>query len=382
MNMQREDRESSLIEKCYQESKLPNSWIKDWKEQGKKVLGYFCSYIPDEIAYAAEILPIRVRAEGCTESPMGDAYMSSTACSFTRCCLELANKKMYDYLDGIISYNSCDQVRRLYDNIRYKAPFSYQYFLDIPSNVNDITLKWFKRELQKFRNNLEDIFKVKITNEKLLSAIKTYNKSRVLLKEIYDLRKQEEPLISGTDVMKLLVASFSIPKNELNNLYTEIINNLKNQDGISDYRARIMVVGSLLDDPNYIKLIEDQGGLVVTDSLCFGSRYFWDLVDENLEPIDALSNRYLSKVSCPRMTDGHLERINFIKKLIKEFYVDGVILQRMKFCPFWWGEIFMLRRELKELGIPYLDLEREYILSGTGATKTRVQAFIEMLEEE
>ena len=97
--------------------------------------------------------------------------------------------------------------------------------------------------------------------------------------------------------------------------------------------------------------------------------------------MDALATRYLSKESYPRMTDGHIERINFIKKLVKEFYVDGIILQRMKFCPFWWGEIFMLRRELKELGVPYLDLEWEYILSGVGAIKTRVQAFIEMLEK-
>ena len=298
-----------------------------------------------------------MRAEGCVESPMGDAYMSSTTCSFTRCFLELTSRNEYKYLDGIISYNSCDQVRCLYDNIRYKAPFPYQYFLDIPSTVNEITLEWFKREIIKFRDNLEDKLNVKITDEKLEGTIKVYNKTRNLLKEIYELRKLEEPLISSTDIMKLLIASFSIPKDELNKLFEELLEELKNQNGISECRARIMVVGSLLDDPNFVKVIEDQGGLVVSDSLCYGTRYYWDLVKEAIPPMDALATRYLSKESYPRMTDGHIERINFIKKLVKEFYVDGIILQRMKFCPFWWGEIFMLRRELKELGVPYLDLE-------------------------
>ena len=141
-----------------------------------------------------------------------------------------------------------------------------------------------------------------------------------------------------------------------------------------------MVVGSLLDNPQYIKIIEDLGGLVVTDSLCFGTRSFWDLVKESHSPLDALAQRYLSKISCPRMTDGHLSRKQFILDLIKEFYVDGVIFQRMKFCPYWWGEIFMLRRELKELGVPFIDLEREYILGGIGQMKTRIQAFLEVLE--
>ncbi|MBA7538400.1 hypothetical protein ES705_30675 [subsurface metagenome] len=80
------------------------------------------------------------------------------------------------------------------------------------------------------------------------------------------------------------------------------------------------------------------------------------------------------------MTDGYLERAEFMMDMIKDFNVDGVIFERIKFCALWWAEIFMLRNRLKEEGIPFLDLEREYVLSGTGAMKTRVQTFIEILE--
>lgn len=360
---------------------LINPWIDSWKEEGKKVLGYFCSYIPTEIIHAAGILPFRVRATGCTDTPMGDAYMSPTTCSFTRCCLELAHRKEYEFLDGIVSYNSCDQVRRLYDNIRYKAPFSFHHFLSIPGHISDTTLDWFSHELFKFKKSLEKSFNVNITDDELRRAIASYNISRSLLKEIQMLRNKESPPISGTEMLKTIVAGVSIPVEQFNELLTQQLKELKDREGDSNHRARIMIIGSMLDDPEFVKIIEDQGGLVVTDNLCFGTKYYWDNVDETINPMEALAKRYLSKTSCPRMTEKHPSRAEHVMSLIKEFNVDGVIFQRIKFCAVWWAEIFMLRDRLKEEGIPFLDLEREYVLSGTGAMKTRVQGFMEILEE-
>ena len=359
---------------------LLNPWMDDWKKEGKKILGYFCTFIPEEIINAADILPVRIKAKGCTDTPMGDAYMSATTCSFTRCCLEMANRKQYDFLDGIISCNSCDQIRRLYDNIRYKTPFPNQYFLSVPSNVNDITIDYFKYELTKFKNYLEKTFNVDITEEKLKNSIKLYNKSRTLLKELYMLRKKKNPPITGTDIMNILLSGISMPRNQFNELLTTQLKEIEGKEGSLDYKSRIMLVGSMLDDPEYVKIIEDFGGLIVSDAVCIGTKYFWESVDENLDPLDALANRYLSRVSCPRMAGEQSKRVDFVLNLIKEFNVDGVIFQRMKFCPFWWAEIFVLRDELKKQGVPFLDLEREYFLSGAGAMKTRVQGFMEVLE--
>jgi bzd-type benzoyl-CoA reductase N subunit len=360
---------------------LMNPWIEQWKNEGKQVLGYFCTYIPEEIIHAAGILPIRVRARGCTDTPMGDAYMTPTACSFTRCCLELANKKEYSFLDGIVSSNCCDQIRRLYDNIRYKAPFPFQYIMGIPGNVNETTLDWFKHELSKFKQVIENKFNVTITDDKLRDAIKKYNQSRIYLKKLYELRKTDDPPITGTDIMNVISTGISIPRDHFNELLKQLLEDVDNRGENSNYRARIMIVGSMLDEPEYLKVIEDLGGLIVTDSLCLGTRYFWDLVDEDANPIDALAERYLSRISCPRMSGGYNERSEFMMNLVKEFNVDGVIFERMKFCALWWAEIFMLRDKLKEEGIPFLDLEREYVLSGAGAMKTRVQTFMEILEQ-
>jgi bcr-type benzoyl-CoA reductase subunit C len=371
----------SVIEKFYEAVPLFNNpWITQWKSEGKKVLGYFCSYIPEEIIYSADILPIRMRARTCTDTPMGDAYMTPTTCSFTRCCLELANRKQYNFLDGIVSCNCCDQVRRLYDNIRYKTPFPYHYIMGIPGYVSDVTIEWFKHELLKFKKNLESNFMVNISDEKMSNTIKIYNKSRSLLKELYMLRKRENPPITGTEMLNIISAGVSIPKEQFNNLLTQQLKDANEKEGNSNYKFRIMIVGSMLDEPEYIKIIEDLGGLIVTDSLCLGSRYFWDLVDETKNPLDSLAERYLSKISCPRMTNGEPKRAEFMMDLIKSYNIDGVIFQRMKFCALWWAEIFMLRNNLKDAGIPFLDLEREYVLSGAGAMKTRIQTFMEILE--
>ena len=104
---------------------------------------------------------------------------------------------------------------------------------------------------------------------------------------------------------------------------------------------------------------------------------------KDIDPIKALTERYLLKSPCPRMIDeqtGHKTRLGLIKNLIKEFYVDGVIFERMSMCDLWSGEIYMLQNELKELGVPTLILERDYIISGVGQMKTRSQAFIEVLK--
>lgn len=370
----------SILEEFSQAASLPNPWINAWKEDGKKVMGYFCSYVPEEIMAAGGMLPVRMRAVGCTDTPMGDAYMSATTCSFTRCVLEQASEKAYDFLDGLIAYNSCDQVRRLDDNLRFKAPFPHHYFISVPHTLSDVTLDWFKHELVKFKENLEQNFNVRIDQDNLKEAIRLQNETRSLFERLYDLRKKDDPPVSGAEVMEILVASVAMPVREFNPLLRQQLEELENSPGISGNRARIMLIGSHLDDPEYIDIIEQHGGLVVTDSLCFGNRYFRDRVDEAAEPINALAERYLNKISCPRMSGGQQDRTRFIMDQIREYNVDGVIIQRMKFCPLWWGEAFVIRDELKKEGIPSLELEKEYVLSGTGAMKTRVQAFLEALE--
>ncbi len=361
-------------------SKVPyNNAIKDWKEKNNKVIGFFCSYIPEEILCAADILPYRVRPTGCTETASADVYMAPVNCTFVRCCLEFAIKGVYGFLDGLVSMNSCDHIRRLYDICRYKAKYPYMHFLSVPHKISDEAIQWYKDEIDNFKESLETSFGIKITEEKLSDAIKLHNETRNLLKRLYDLREREDVPIKGSDVLSITLAASAAPKERFNGLVRKLLEELGGVQGLSGYRARLMVVGSACDDPAFIEVVEDLGGLVVADSLCFGSRYFEQPVEVNGELSLALAKSYLNRPSCARMSGGEPERWEFIKQMVERLKVDGIIYQRLRSCDLWGGELLYLRKKLKESEIPLLELEREYWLTGVGQLKTRVEAFLELI---
>jgi benzoyl-CoA reductase/2-hydroxyglutaryl-CoA dehydratase subunit BcrC/BadD/HgdB len=148
---------------------------------------------------------------------------------------------------------------------------------------------------------------------------------------------------------------------------------------VPKYRKRLFLYGSELDDPEWVKVIEDAGGLIVADGLCYGARRFWDPVDEEKEPMAALTERYLRRWSCPRMKDQG-RRMETIKEIMRDWGAEGLVGERVIFCQLWSGERKMTNMDAKEAGIPTLWLEREYLLGSVGQMKTRVQAFLESFE--
>ncbi len=213
-------------------------------------------------------------------------------------------------------------------------------------------------------------------------AIRSCNESRRLLKRLYELRKKDAPPISGTQALAVVIAGTCMPKAEYNQVLGKLVEELDIAKGISEYEARVMVVGSEIDDPDFVKLIEDLGGLVVVDYSCFGPVYFWDLVDESLDPMEGLARRYLRRLSCPRMVGEHASRMSFIKGMVEDFGVNGLIFQRLLYCDVWSGERAMLAWEAEEVGIPFLSLEREYPIGAVETLKTRIEAFLEMIGGE
>lgn len=358
-----------------------NKWIEEWVKQGKYVIGYSGTQIPEEIMDALNIIPIRLRPINVRDTGLADAFMTPLNCSYARCMLNIALEDKINFLEGIVSYNSCDHVRRMYDNLKWKISLPFFHFLSIPYHGDEDAIKWFKKELLNFKSHLESHFNKKIENGDLIRAIKEYNEFRTLTQQLYDLRKEEEPVILGQEVMKANLASVSMKKSQYNEYLKKFLEECKDRQGISG-KIRIMIVGGQLDNPEYIKIIEDQGGLVVTDFNSYGSKYFTGLVKENGDPYLELVRRYLTKIPGPRMIDeitGHKTRLDHLKRLIKEYSVDGVILQKLMMCELHAGENYLFVQELEDLGVPTLNLEREYLLTGVGQLKTRVQAFMESL---
>jgi len=360
---------------------LANPPLKRWKERGGKVMGFFCSMLPEELFMAAGLLPFRMRATGSTGTDLADSYFTNLNCSFPKHCLNLALDGAFEFLDGLVYANSCDHIRRLHDNWKRKVPIDFIDFLSLPHQTGPDQIAWYTQEFRNLRGRLEQHFDVEIKDENLREAIKLGNETRKLQRSLYELRKQDSPPITGAEVLVVMVAGTAMPKQEYNELLRELLDQLATREGNSTHRARLMVTGGILDDLVWVRAIEDVGGLVVTDGTCFGTRIMWEDIDEGTsDPVEALARYYLAeRPSCPRLFGTQENRTRFTTKMCRDFNCDGIIGEKMMFCDQWDVEAYLLELDLKEEGIPFLKLEREYITSGTGQLKTRVQAFIESM---
>jgi len=354
--------------------------LRERKQSGQRIVGWTCTYVPEEILHAAGLLPIRImgRAE---ETPMADAYMYSNICSFVRNCLEEAFRKNYDFLDGYIGINACDHMRRIYDVWKAFIPTPFTHIIGVPCKFSDSTRDFLIKEFYLLKRQIEEFFQVEITEEALGESIRLYNKTRRLLRSLYELRKQDSPPISGAEMMDVFLAGLVMPKEEYNVMLEEYLVEISSRKAAGDGRIRLMITGSELDDSDYIGTIEDLGSIVVIDDLCNGTRYFWDQVEESGHPIEALAQRYLTRAPCARMRPQKI-RLNHLKSLAREFRVEGLIHENIKFCGPYGGVFPIIKKGFSEIGIPTLSLQREYMGGGSGQLRTRVQAFFEQIEEE
>jgi benzoyl-CoA reductase/2-hydroxyglutaryl-CoA dehydratase subunit BcrC/BadD/HgdB len=367
---------------------LNNKYVTQWKEDGKKIVGYTCSYVPDEIFHSAGILPFRIRGFGASDTTIGDTYFGPFVCSLPKCMLQLAGEGRFSFLDGAIITPGCDSMRRLDEcwrkagsDIEGAVPHFFFHF-GVPHKYSDYTIKWFTEETHRLIAAVEEHFKVKITDENLHKSIKLYNHSRTLLDRFEALRILDTPPFSGEDALAVILAGTTMPREEYNALLEKFISEAENSPGIKS-RVRLMLVGSANDDVGLVRVMEGEKAVVVADNLCFGSRFYTDMVDEGDDPVSALSKRYLGHNDCPRMYGDYKRRLDILVQKVKKAEIAGVILQNIRFCDLHGSENGLFERDLEAMGIPCMRLEREYgPLVETGRMKMRVDAFVERIQQK
>jgi len=367
---------------------INNRFVSEWKNQGKAVIGYPCTFIPDEIIHAAGMLPFRLRGVGTTSLSIGDTYFGPVICSFPKCILQLAGQGEYNFLDGAIILNGCDSMRRL-DECWRKAGEDYQgtlpgffHYLGVPHKITDYSIAWYEDELQALIAGIERYFNVKITKTALKKSIKLYNEGRRLLIELDEMRAGNNVPVTGEEATAIMLAGFAMPREKYTELLKDTIEKLRkqHQSHTAGNGRRIMVVGSTSDDLDFIRLIEESGCTVVADTMCFGSRSYSDLADEKGDPVSSLARRYLSHKLCPRMFGYYKDRLSYILDTAKKAGVDGVILQNIRFCDLHGSENGIFERDLEAQGIPCMRMEREYgPLVETGRIRMRIDAFMERI---
>jgi len=359
--------------------KNPQRVAREAKAAGKKVLGYRCLYVPEEIMDAAGILPFPVHGTPETIS-LADAYFQPNICEFIRNVFDLALKGKLDFLDGLVLCNTCDAVRKLYDhwNEYIKTPFCY--FINNPQKqFTELGYEYQYQEMVKFKEAIEGLVGATVSDKSLNESIRLHNETKSLLKQVYDCRKQDPPRISGEEALEIVMGAIVLPKARANQLLRQLIDELKQPRQHPLVPApRIMITGSIIDHPALIKMVEESGATVVADDLCTTTRYFWYPVKENKDPLAALARNATEKPVCACMHPAEA-RLEYMLDLVKEYNVQGIIYVNLMYCDPFLYEGVLFKKKFEERGIPTMLLETEHTPSGIGQLKTRVQAFLEML---
>jgi benzoyl-CoA reductase/2-hydroxyglutaryl-CoA dehydratase subunit BcrC/BadD/HgdB len=357
-----------------------NRLVEQAAQSGRIPIGYSCSYVPEALLMADKLFPVRLHAPGLAGTEIADNYLSCFVCSYARGLLEFAMDGRFNLLQGWVFVPSCAHMQRLYDNLEYLQKPDVNHILDVPRKVNKDTLVWMAEELQNLADKLARHFGVDMSDVSLRKAMQEWNDFASAVQSIGELRKKQHPPISGTEFHQIVMAALASPKDLILPYILDFKKELEQREGIKNSRARLMVVGGHLHDPEFIRIIESQGCLVVADRFCTGTIPGFKTIDINNDsPYKILAEYTFAKTLCPRMMEDFDRRLNTIIDTVKEYNVDGVVLEIIKFCDLWGVDAMPLVTALRERGIPVLKLEREYRLGGEGQLRTRVQAFIESM---
>lgn len=372
-----------LLAPFYEVIENRHEWIKRYKEQsGKKIAGYFCDYTPEEFLWAAGFTPVRITG-GRGLVGEADKHLQSNVCSFARRCFDQALTGVYSYLDAVIIPHTCDVITKMYDlwAYRMKTP-DFLHYVWTPHKVFDKSAPAvFEGELKRLKKCLEGFIGSEIKDEALADATSLYDKSRTLLKRVYELRRSDPPMLSGTDAFAVSLSSMLAPKDIHNEWMEKLLEEThKVQSSALERRPRVLISASVLDDLELVKATEDAGMLVVADDVCTGSRYFWDVVGESVSnPIKALTMRYLNKLPCPRSVGSLQRRSDHIFNLINDYKISGVIFYILRCCDAHLFQYPILNERLQQKGINTLYIQGDQTVGVNESVINRLSAFGEIL---
>lgn len=356
----------------------------EWKSKGGKVVGHFCNYVPEEILHAAGILSIRILGsqDNITHA---DAHIQSFVCKLIRSGLDLGLKGELDYLDGMVIPNTCDGMRLLFEVWKKNLGKGFVQLLDLPILIRqELSQNRMHQGFVQFKRSVEEYFGKPISEEALSNSIRVYNENRSLLKELYNLRRREDGIISSPEAYEAVLSSLTWPKEVHSDMLKRMIKEA--QQRIADRKkvkgkpkVRLHVSGSLITDLRIFEIIEEYGGVVISDDLCTGTRYYWDNVKENGDPLKAITNRYIEKLPCP-CKSPNTERHEFIFSSVRQGDVQGVIFVMERYCDPHLFDYPLLRKKLAAMNIPVFEIDSELGVSGQEQLRTRIQTFIDIVQ--
>lgn len=358
---------------------------KELKDKNIPLVGTFCTYMPSEIAMAGGAVVVSLCSMSDETIPEAEKDLPRNLCPLIKSSYGFGKTDKCPYFffsDLIVGETTCDGKKKMYE---YLGEFKPVHVMQLPNTqFGEKAYELWKHEVVNLRDKLEEIFQVKITEEKIKEAIKLKNRERKALKDFYSIGQLEPPALTGTDILNVVYgSSFKFNKEaaikELENLTNKVRQEYQEGKRL-DSRPRILVTGCPIGGAveKVIKAIEDNGAYVVAFENCTVSKANERLVDENKDVFDALSEKYLS-IGCSCMTPNP-NRIEILGKMVEEYKVDGIVDVILQACHTYAIETINIKRFANDkCDIPYISVETDYSQSDIGQLNTRMTAFIEML---
>ena len=371
-----------------------NELVRKAEAEGDLAIGYTCFHAPEVLLNLGNCFSVRLRAPHTNSMELATYYMANNSCEFSRALLERALEGNYSFLHAMAGVDVCEANNRAIENMEImhmqgkdKEKFFYCN-LDIPySDDEDCVEHICEQVSRKILKPLRENYGVDTSDAAIRAAVREHNQVCRILTEIGELRKLDIPPITGYEFAVLVLVSYTCPKRLILPLLQETLEEIRDRkvDPEKNYRVRVAVVGSEIDDPNLIRLIESCGALVVADRFCYGSfpgRQEIALTQQE-DALTQVCRWYLQNTECPRQSALHRVkyRNDHVAQLVREFKADGAIYEQMKFCTYWSYERVIANHIMpRDYGIPILSVDRPYIVGQSGQLRTRVQAFVESIE--
>ena len=364
--------------------------------EGRHALAYNCSYIPEVLLDIEGCFSVRLRAPRCTNPDLATYYMTNRSCPYSKSILERAFEGGYNFIDALLGQECCTTMNRMEQYFDYcklipKENF-FTSFIDMPLKKTAWHAGYFRRQIeQKIIEPLGRVYGVDFSEEKLRSAIEQHNEVCRIITEIGDMRKLPNPPITGYEFHVIQLVSLTCPKDLILPYLRETLEEIKSREPEPKFpfRARVMVAGSEIDDPDFTKLLEGCGAYVVADRYCFGSIPGRDeiIVKPDEDILQAIADHYIQTNQCPRAMgpENVVARKQFLYKIAQEYGAEGVIVENMKFCEYWGYERAQAAQWMRDGfslpgTLPVCQIEKDYTNAATGQLRTRFQAFVESLE--
>lgn len=359
---------------------------------GKKAIAYTCYHIPEVLLNLDNCFSVRLRAPRTGSMDIATYYLSSYLCGYSKALLERAIEGGYNFLSALIGSESCSEMNRTYEHFKLlNLVENDKFFLsvaDIPFKIEPHTVRHYRNQMQtKVLDKLHEVYGVDISDASIRQAVALHNEVCRLITEIGAYRKEENPRITGYEFHILNLITYCCPKYLIVDQLRETAEELKTRvpDEKRPYRAKVVVVGSEMDDPDFTKLIEESGALVVADRYCFGSLPGREeiVLNDTDDVLEQVVLHYMRTCQCPRyMSQEKVHgRRDYVRQLVQDYHADGVIYEQIKFCEYWGYERALASHIMtNEFDIPSVTVDRQYTASASGQLRTRVQAFVESLE--